>query len=75
MTMQDPIADMLTRIRNAQSAKIQDIDMPCSEKKIAVARVLKEEGYIEDYSVNEEAKPRLQIALKFCHTLAQLFQF
>ena len=45
MTMQDPIADMLTRIRNAQQAGILDISMPSSTLKVAVARVLEEEGY------------------------------
>ena len=65
MTMQDPIADLLTRIRNAQSANIQDIEMPCSKKKIAVARVLKEEGYITDYSVDDDRKQRLRIKLKY----------
>ena len=46
MTMQDPMADMLTRIRNAQRAKIQDVSMPSSNLKVAVAAVLKEEGFI-----------------------------
>ena len=48
MTMQDPLADLLTRIRNAQQAKITDIEMPCSTTKVSVAKVLKEEGYIAD---------------------------
>ena len=65
MTMQDPLADMLTRIRNAQTAKIQDIEMPCSTTKVAIAKVLKEEGYITDYSVDAEGKPKLQIELKY----------
>jgi len=63
--MQDPIADMLTRIRNAQAARIQDIEMPCSQTKIAMAKVLKEEGYITDYSVNDQSKPQLCIELKY----------
>ena len=51
MTMQDPMADMLTRIRNAQNASISEIKMPSAKLKIAVASVLKEEGYIEDFQV------------------------
>ncbi|HJL62005.1 MAG TPA: 30S ribosomal protein S8 [Pseudomonadales bacterium] len=65
MTMQDPIADMLTRIRNAQTAKIKEVEMPSSTTKVAVAKVLKEEGYITDYSVNKENKPLLLIELKY----------
>ncbi len=65
MTMQDPLADMLTRIRNAQTARIQDIEMPSSTTKVAVAQVLKDEGYIVDYSVNSEGKPQLSIELKY----------
>jgi len=63
--MQDPLADMLTRIRNAQTARIQDIEMPSSTTKVAVAQVLKDEGYIVDYSVNSEGKPQLSIELKY----------
>mgnify|MGYP001417066481 CR=1 FL=1 len=47
MTMQDPIADMLTRVRNGQTAKLAAVSMPSSKVKVEVARVLKEEGYIE----------------------------
>ena len=65
MTMQDPIADMLTRIRNAQAARIKEVDMPSSLTKIAVAEVLKEEGYIADFSVDTESKPQLHIDLKY----------
>ncbi|HIG44395.1 MAG: 30S ribosomal protein S8 [bacterium] len=65
MTMQDPLADMLTRIRNAQTARIQDIEMPSSTTKVAIAQVLKDEGYIVDYSVNSEGKPLLSIELKY----------
>ncbi len=65
MTMQDPLADMLTRIRNAQTAKIHDIEMPSSKTKVAVAEVLKEEGYITGYSVESEGKPQLKIELKY----------
>ena len=67
MTMQDPMADMLTRIRNAQRAMIVDIAMPSSSAKVAVAKVLKEEGYIEDYAVKnqEDGKSELNIVLRY----------
>lgn len=67
MTMQDPLADLLTRIRNAQQAKINDIEMPCSTTKVSVAKVLKEEGYIADYHVNEmeKGKSLLNISLRY----------
>ena len=51
MSMQDPIADMLTRIRNAQGAKIKSVSMDSSKMKVAVAEVLKQEGYVQEYSV------------------------
>ncbi len=65
MTMQDPLADMLTRVRNAQRAGIKTISMPSASTKVSVAHVLKEEGYIIDYSVSEEIKPELTIELKY----------
>jgi small subunit ribosomal protein S8 len=65
MTMQDPIADMLTRIRNAQQAAINTVSMPSSKTKVAVAQVLKEEGYITDHIVSEQGKPILTIELKY----------
>lgn len=65
MTMQDPLADMLTRIRNAQTAQIEDTEMPFSTTKVAIAKVLKDEGYISDYSVNTDSKPKLRIDLKY----------
>jgi len=65
MTMQDPLADMLTRIRNAQMAGINSISMPSSKLKIAVAEVLKTEGYIADCGTNDAAKPELTIDLKY----------
>ncbi len=65
MTMQDPLADMLTRIRNAQTARIDEIEMPSSTVKTAVAKVLKDEGYIAEYSVDSEAKAQLKIELKY----------
>lgn len=65
MTMQDPLADMLTRVRNAQSAGLKTVSMPSASTKVSVARVLKEEGYITDYSVSDETKPVLSIELKY----------
>lgn len=65
MTMQDPLADMLTRIRNAQQAGIDTISMPSSKLKAAVAEVLKSEGYISDCGTNTETKPELTIDLKY----------
>lgn len=66
MSMTDPVSDMLTRIRNAQRAAKARVLMPSSRLKQAVAQVLKAEGYIEDYTIeNEGSKPRLVIALKY----------
>jgi len=66
MSMSDPIADLLTRIRNAQSVKKTTVAMPSSKLKVAIARVLKEEGYIEDFAVAEQGgKPELRIELKY----------
>ena len=66
MAMSDTIADMLTRIRNAQQAKKFEVQMPASKVKGEVARVLKEEGYIGDYAVKEvDGKPVLSIKLKY----------
>lgn len=65
MTMQDPVADMLTRVRNAQTARLESTAMPSSGTKIAIANVLKEEGYISGFSVSEEGHPQLTIELKY----------
>lgn len=66
MSMTDPIADMLTRIRNAQQANKVDVKMPSSKVKISIAEVLKEEGYITAYNVTEEAgKAQLSVTLKY----------
>ena len=65
MSMHDPISDMLTRIRNAQRANKVVVAMPSSKLKCAIAKVLKEEGYIEDFSVSADAKPVLEIQLKY----------
>lgn len=66
MSMQDPIADMLTRIRNGQSADKKVVSMPASKLKKALAKVLVDEGYITDFSVDEnEGKPLLNVTLKY----------
>jgi small subunit ribosomal protein S8 len=64
--MSDPIADMLTRIRNAQSANKVQVSMPTSKVKVGIASVLKDEGYITDFRVDEnDGKPELEITLKY----------
>ncbi|MGS0755379.1 30S ribosomal protein S8 [Roseateles sp. GG27B] len=66
MSMSDPIADMLTRIRNAQSVEKVNVVMPSSKLKVAIAKVLKDEGYIDGFLVRgEAARPELEIALKY----------
>jgi small subunit ribosomal protein S8 len=65
MSLQDPIADMLTRIRNGQMTAKQGITMPASKQKIAIAEVLKTEGYISDYYVEGEKKRLLTLELKY----------
>jgi small subunit ribosomal protein S8 len=66
MSMTDPVADMLTRIRNAQMAEKLSVSMPSSKLKVAIAMVLKDEGYIDDFVVRENgAKPELNVALKY----------
>jgi small subunit ribosomal protein S8 len=66
MSMSDPIADMLTRIRNAQSVEKSVVKMPSSKLKVAIAQVLKDEGYIDGFVVREEAgKSELEVALKY----------
>ncbi|KPF44296.1 30S ribosomal protein S8 [beta proteobacterium AAP121] len=66
MSMSDPIADMLTRIRNAQAVDKSAVKMPSSKLKVAIAQVLKDEGYIDGYAVHDETgKPELEIALKY----------
>lgn len=67
MTMQDPIADMLTRIRNGQQAKHQQVTLPYSSLKQEIARVLKDEGYISDFKVDADEKnmKHLTIDLKY----------
>jgi len=65
MTMQDPIADLLTRIRNAQLAGHESVDVPYSKLKTEVVRVLQEEGYIEGFSISEEIKSQINVSLKY----------
>ena len=65
MSMQDPIADMLTRIRNAGKARLQKVVMPSSKMKAAIAEVLKKEGYITDYSVAGDVKKELTVDMKY----------
>jgi len=66
MSMSDPIADMLTRIRNAQATDKVSVLIPASKVKRAIAQVLKDEGYIEGFAVREnDGKPLLEISLKY----------
>ena len=66
MSMQDPVADMLTRIRNGQMANKTSVEMPSSKLKLAIAQVLKEEGYIDSYEVISAGnKPSLALALRY----------
>ena len=66
MTMSDPIADMLTRIRNANTAKHDTVDVPASKMKIAIADILMNEGYIKKYAIVEDgAFKTIRIALKY----------
>ena len=66
MSMTDPIADMLTRIRNAQMAEKVAVSMPSSKLKVSIAKVLKAEGYIDEFAVRENGgKAQLDIALKY----------
>jgi len=66
MSLSDPIADMLTRIRNAQLAEKTSVAVPASKLKVSIAKVLKDEGYIEDFALRGEgAKRALEIGLKY----------
>jgi len=66
MSMCDPVADMLTRIRNAQMSEKQSVAMPASKLKSAIAKVLKDEGYIEGFAVREnDGKPQMEVSLKY----------
>ncbi|WP_113908034.1 30S ribosomal protein S8 [Aliidiomarina celeris] len=65
MSMQDPIADMFTRIRNAQAANKVTVVMPASKQKEAIAKVLQDEGYITGYKIESGVKPELEVTLKY----------
>ncbi len=65
MSMSDPVADMLTRIRNAQAMEKVAVSMPSSKLKVSIAEVLKDEGYIDSFAVKGDAKPELEIQLKY----------
>lgn len=66
MSMSDPIADMFTRIRNGQRVEKDSVSMPSSKLKVAIAQVLKDEGYIDGFSITGDgAKPELQVRLKY----------
>ena len=66
MTMTDPIADMLTRVRNAQSAGKETVSMPTSKKLVEIARIMEQEGYIRSYQVIDgEPRGSLEISLKY----------
>lgn len=65
MSLQDPIADMLTRVRNAQLRRMASVTMPSSNIKVAVAQVLRDEGYVESFDVSGEKKKTLAIQLKY----------
>ena len=65
MSMQDPVADFLTRIRNACAISMLSVSMPSSKLKQAICKVLEDEGYIRGYSVDDEEKPTLTVELKY----------
>jgi len=65
MTMQDPISDLLTRIRNAQMAGHEHVDMPNSKIKRGILKVLEEEGYIDGYTASDEVKSLLSVELRY----------
>lgn len=65
MVMSDPIADMLTRIRNANQMKNEKVNIPHSKTKVEIARILKEEGYIVNYEIKGDVKKELVLSLKY----------
>jgi len=66
MSMTDPISDLLTRIRNAQAARHKTLDVPSSKMKVAIVAILKDEGYVDNFSVNEEGpQGTVRIQLKY----------
>lgn len=75
MSMTDPIADMLTRIRNAQQANKTEVSMPSSKVKVSIAKVLEDEGYVSAHNVSDvDGKPVLSIALKYFEGKAVISQ-
>ena len=65
MSMQDPIADMFTRVRHGQMASKVSVSMPSSKVRVAIAGVLKQEGYVTDFAVSGDVKPVLEFTLKY----------
>ncbi|QCI18461.1 30S ribosomal protein S8 [Buchnera aphidicola (Aphis nasturtii)] len=65
MSIQDPVADMLTRIRNGQAANKYSVKMPASKLKNSIIKLLKKEGYINNYNINSENKSELEVILKY----------
>lgn len=65
MMTTDPVADYLTRVRNALGAKHEVVDIPASKEKVEISRILKEEGFIRDYHVSEGDKPAITVVLKY----------
>ncbi|MFT6949773.1 MAG: small subunit ribosomal protein S8, partial [Paraglaciecola sp.] len=65
MSMQDPIADMFTRVRNGQMASKVSVSMPSSKLRVAIAAVLKEEGYVQKFAITGDVKPVLEVTLKY----------
>ncbi len=74
MTMTDPIADMLTRIRNASRAGLLAADVPCSTEKLEIARIMKEKGFILDYEKVEDSRQgMIKIALRYSRSKDEMF--
>ncbi len=74
MTMTDPIADMLTRIRNASQAGLAVVDVPCSNEKMAIARIMKEKGFILSYDkVEDDKQGMIKIALRYSRSKGEIF--
>lgn len=75
MSMSDPISDLLTRIRNATRAGQSSVDIPASKIKVEICRVLREEGFVKDYALNEEAMPAmLRVTLKYTGDRSSVLQ-
>lgn len=72
--MNDPIADMLTRIRNANALRHETVKMPSSKMKVEIAKILVEEGFIKGYTVEGDVKKELSLSLKYTETKARVIQ-